>query len=152
MEQTRSVRSGQHRKLLLLKCCVTVSVLHCAPRRASPQSGHSQRAGEVTPPTTAPATTLLFLPHLRVDSHVFLCSCRSKCRVAEVFVRLLEKMWMGSSSSCAPVEARSVLCSILPQFNNYAQQDAQELLLYLLNALHDDLRKVHQSHHIPLCG
>ena len=72
--------------------------------------------------------------------------------MAEVFVRLLEEMWMGSSSSCAPVEARSVLCSILPQFNNYSQQDAQELLLYLLNALHDDLRKVHQSHHVALCG
>ncbi|XP_070767332.1 ubiquitin carboxyl-terminal hydrolase 2-like [Enoplosus armatus] len=67
---------------------------------------------------------------------------RSKCRVAEVFVRLLEEMWMGRSSSCAPVEARSVLCSILPQFNNYSQQDAQELLLFLLNALHDDLKKV----------
>uniref|UniRef100_A0A3B4XNS4 ubiquitinyl hydrolase 1 n=1 Tax=Seriola lalandi dorsalis TaxID=1841481 RepID=A0A3B4XNS4_SERLL len=55
----------------------------------------------------------------------------SKCRVAEAFVRLLEEMWLGRSSSCAPVEARSVLCSILPQFNNYSQQDAQELLLFL---------------------
>ncbi|XP_068590830.1 ubiquitin carboxyl-terminal hydrolase 50-like [Cebidichthys violaceus] len=67
---------------------------------------------------------------------------RSKCRVAEMFVRLLEEMWLGSSSSCAPVEARSVMCSILPQFNNYSQQDAQELLLSLVNALHDDLKKV----------
>uniref|UniRef100_A0A672GIM4 Ubiquitin carboxyl-terminal hydrolase n=1 Tax=Salarias fasciatus TaxID=181472 RepID=A0A672GIM4_SALFA len=67
---------------------------------------------------------------------------RELCRVAEVFVRLLEQMWLGRSSSCAPVEARSVLCSILPQFNNYSQQDAQELLLFLLNAFHDDLRKV----------
>ncbi|XP_023264555.1 inactive ubiquitin carboxyl-terminal hydrolase 50 [Seriola lalandi dorsalis] len=67
---------------------------------------------------------------------------RSKCRVAEAFVRLLEEMWLGRSSSCAPVEARSVLCSILPQFNNYSQQDAQELLLLLLNALHDNLKKV----------
>ncbi|KAI3377471.1 hypothetical protein L3Q82_008649, partial [Scortum barcoo] len=66
---------------------------------------------------------------------------RSKCRVAEVFVRLLEEMWLGRSSSCAPVEARSVLCSILPQFNNYSQQDAQELLLFLLNALQDDFKK-----------
>lgn len=61
---------------------------------------------------------------------------------------------MGRSSSCAPVEARSVLCSILPQFNNDSQQDAQELLLFLLNALHDDLIKVqlqlsHVHHHSP---
>ncbi|KAG7468746.1 inactive ubiquitin carboxyl-terminal hydrolase 50 [Solea senegalensis] len=67
---------------------------------------------------------------------------RSKCRMAEVFVRLLEQMWLGRSTRCAPVETRSVLCSILPQFNNYSQQDAQELLLFLLNALHDNLKKV----------
>lgn len=75
-----------------------------------------------------------------------LCSCRFKCRFAQVFVRLLEEMWLGRSSSCAPVEARSVLCSMLPQFNNYSQQDAQELLLFLLNALNDDLKKVQQHH------
>ncbi|XP_061608002.1 ubiquitin carboxyl-terminal hydrolase 8-like [Phyllopteryx taeniolatus] len=67
---------------------------------------------------------------------------RAKCRVAQVFVRLLEQMWLGRSSSCAPVEASSLLCSILPQFNNHSQQDAQELLLLLFNALHDDLKKV----------
>lgn len=61
-------------------------------------------------------------------------------------MRLLEEMWAGWSSSCAPLEARSVLCSILPQFNNYAQQDAQELLLFLLNALHDNLKKVWLFH------
>ncbi|XP_051800810.1 LOW QUALITY PROTEIN: putative ubiquitin carboxyl-terminal hydrolase 50 [Acanthochromis polyacanthus] len=71
-----------------------------------------------------------------------LCLRRSKCRFAEVFVRLLEEMWLGRSSSCAPLEARSALSSILPQFNNYSQQDAQELLLFLLNMLHDDLKKV----------
>lgn len=74
--------------------------------------------------------------------HVFHPSCRSKCRLVEVFARLLKKMWMGGCSSCAPVETRSVLCSILPQFNNYCQQDSHELLLFLLNMLHDDLKKV----------
>ncbi|XP_041844274.1 ubiquitin carboxyl-terminal hydrolase 2-like [Melanotaenia boesemani] len=67
---------------------------------------------------------------------------KSKCRFAEVFALLLEKMWLGSSSSCAAMEARSMVCSTLPQFNNYAQQDAQELLIFLLNALHDDFKKV----------
>uniref|UniRef100_A0A3B4ZSZ0 ubiquitinyl hydrolase 1 n=1 Tax=Stegastes partitus TaxID=144197 RepID=A0A3B4ZSZ0_9TELE len=70
---------------------------------------------------------------------------KSKCRFAEVFVRLLEEMWLGRSSCCAPLEVRSVLFSILPQFNNYSQQDAQELLLFLLNALHDDLKKMRSS-------
>lgn len=71
---------------------------------------------------------------------------RCKCRLAQVFVQLLEKMWLGSSSSCAPVETRSMLGSIFPQFDNYTQQDAQELLLHLLNGLHEDLKKVPQNH------
>ncbi|CAG5858679.1 unnamed protein product [Menidia menidia] len=67
---------------------------------------------------------------------------KSRCRVTEAFVRLLEKMWLGGGSSCAPLEARAALGSVLPQFNNFSQQDAQELLLFLLNALQDDFKKV----------
>ncbi|XP_039867301.1 uncharacterized protein LOC120721202 isoform X3 [Simochromis diagramma] len=93
------------------------------------------------------STAVPVLPRLNSSSYQEknvsnICKQRSKCLVAEVFVRLLEEMWLGTNSSCAPVEARSVLCSILPQFNNYSQQDAQELLLFLLNTLHDDLKKV----------
>ncbi|XP_029931748.1 putative ubiquitin carboxyl-terminal hydrolase 50 [Myripristis murdjan] len=73
---------------------------------------------------------------------------RHKCQVAEVFVRLLEEMWLGRSSRCTPAEARSAVCSIHPQFNNYSQQDAQELLLFLLNALHDDLKR---CSYYPIC-
>ncbi|XP_077450810.1 uncharacterized protein LOC144069348 [Stigmatopora argus] len=74
---------------------------------------------------------------------------RAKCDMAQMFVRLLEQMWLGRSSSCAPVEARSVLCSALAEFNNQSQQDAQELLLHLFNALHEDLKKVLRG---PRCG
>ncbi|MEQ2207749.1 hypothetical protein XENOCAPTIV_017947, partial [Xenoophorus captivus] len=87
-------------------------------------------------------STMPLVNHLlNQDIRKELAKC--ECRVAQVFVRLLEKMWLGSSSSCAPVEARSMLCSIFPQFDNYTQQDAQELLLHLLNALHEDLKKMH---------
>ena len=60
-EQTRSVRFGQRRQLLLLKCCVTVSVFHRASRGAPPRSGHSQRAEEVRPFLLLS----LFLTHLK---------------------------------------------------------------------------------------
>ncbi|KAK7912426.1 hypothetical protein WMY93_012637 [Mugilogobius chulae] len=67
---------------------------------------------------------------------------RSQDRWSARFVRLLEQMWLGRRASrCAAAEARTVLCSVLPQFNNHLQQDAQELLMYSLNALHDDLNK-----------
>ncbi|XP_056135290.1 ubiquitin carboxyl-terminal hydrolase 22-A-like [Lampris incognitus] len=61
--------------------------------------------------------------------------------VAGVFGRLLEEMWLGQKSSCAPLEMKFVVCSLQPQFDNDFQQDAQELLLFLLNALHDDLKE-----------
>ncbi|KAM6980599.1 ubiquitin carboxyl-terminal hydrolase 50-like [Aplochiton taeniatus] len=69
---------------------------------------------------------------------------RVKCEgtVAMVFVRLLDELWLGQSLTCGPEEVRSMVCSLHSQFDNYSQQDAQELLLFLLNALHDDLKKV----------
>ncbi|KAJ0001615.1 hypothetical protein NQD34_001411 [Periophthalmus magnuspinnatus] len=86
--------------------------------------------------STVPLVEYLLQPDTRKDIS------RCKCRVAEVFVRLLEQMWLGRVARCAPLEARTVLCSVLPQFNNHLQQDAQELLMYCINALHDDLKKV----------
>ncbi|RVE74305.1 hypothetical protein OJAV_G00020770 [Oryzias javanicus] len=69
---------------------------------------------------------------------------KSQCRVSEVFVDLLEKMWLGSGSSCSPLKVRSALRSVFPQFDNDSQQDAQEMLLLLVNTLHDDFNKVAQ--------
>lgn len=77
-----------------------------------------------------------------------LCVGRADCRVAHAVVWLLEEMWTSRSSSCALVEATTVLFSILPQFNDQSQHDAQELLLFLLNELHDDLQKVREGKRI----
>ncbi|XP_034019663.1 putative ubiquitin carboxyl-terminal hydrolase 50 [Thalassophryne amazonica] len=93
------------------------------------------------------ATAPLVEHLLHQDTRKELARC--KCEVAEMFVRLLETMWLGKSSSCSAVEARSVLCSVFPQFNNDSQQDAQEVLLLLLNALHDDLKKAERCHVCP---
>uniref|UniRef100_A0A096LRZ9 Ubiquitin carboxyl-terminal hydrolase n=1 Tax=Poecilia formosa TaxID=48698 RepID=A0A096LRZ9_POEFO len=67
---------------------------------------------------------------------------KCECRIAQVFVQLLERMWQGSSPSCSPVQVMAALPSIFPQFGSYTQQDAQELLLHLLDALHEDLKKL----------
>lgn len=67
-------------------------------------------------------------------------------------MRLLEEMWTSRSSSCAPVEATTVLFSVLPQFNDQSQHDAQELLLFLLNELHDDLQKVQRRKEFSQSG
>ncbi|XP_017159347.1 putative ubiquitin carboxyl-terminal hydrolase 50 isoform X1 [Poecilia reticulata] len=74
---------------------------------------------------------------------------KCECRIAQVFVQLLERMWQGSSPSCSPVQVMAALPSIFPQFGSYTQQDAQELLLHLLDALHEDLKKMDLSRKQP---
>ncbi|XP_064192602.1 uncharacterized protein LOC135255404 [Anguilla rostrata] len=61
--------------------------------------------------------------------------------VAGPFLRLVEEVWLVKRDSWTPSEMRDVVCTLHPQFDNSCQQDAQELLLFLLNALHDDLKK-----------
>ncbi|XP_064840152.1 ubiquitin carboxyl-terminal hydrolase 50-like [Oncorhynchus masou masou] len=68
--------------------------------------------------------------------------------VAGVFVHLLQEVWQGQrgTSFTSPGEMRALVSSLHPQFNNQSQQDAQELLLLLLNALHDDLKNKGERH------
>ncbi|KAJ8398276.1 hypothetical protein AAFF_G00428460 [Aldrovandia affinis] len=61
--------------------------------------------------------------------------------VAGPFLRLVEEVWLAGRDSWCPSEMKGVVCALHPQFDNSCQQDAQELLLFLLNGLHDDLKK-----------
>ncbi|KAJ8340401.1 hypothetical protein SKAU_G00350340 [Synaphobranchus kaupii] len=56
------------------------------------------------------------------------------------FLGLVEEVWLVRRDSWTPSEMRDVVCTLHPQFDNSCQQDAQELLLFLLNAIHDDLK------------
>ncbi|PWA19034.1 hypothetical protein CCH79_00004920, partial [Gambusia affinis] len=84
---------------------------------------------------------------LSQDTRRKLAKCDS--RIAEVFIQLLEEMWQGSRTSCSPVQVMSALPSVFPQYHSYTQQDAQELLLHLLDGLHEDLSKMHLSRKQP---
>nr|XP_015198498.1 PREDICTED: inactive ubiquitin carboxyl-terminal hydrolase 50 isoform X2 [Lepisosteus oculatus] len=55
-------------------------------------------------------------------------------------VRFLSDVWSSRRESLTPVEMRAVVSNLHPQFNSLTQQDAQELLLYLLNGLHEELK------------
>ncbi|MBN3296364.1 UBP50 hydrolase, partial [Amia calva] len=67
---------------------------------------------------------------------------RQKRTLAGALVRFLSEMWFGGQETLAPTEMRSVISDLHPQFDSRSQQDAQELLLYLLNGLHEDLKNV----------
>ena len=51
----------------------------------------------------------------------------------------VEKLWLGHRSVHNPKQFKSVLCRVAPQFRGYEQHDAQELLVFLLDGLHEDL-------------
>nr|XP_046254978.1 ubiquitin carboxyl-terminal hydrolase 4-like [Scatophagus argus] len=139
-QRTSTISCGQLMENEKRESCIPAARLHRWNRPGVCGLDNSGNSCYLNAVLQCLCSTVPFVEHL-LNQNTRKELARSKCRVAEVFVRLLEEMWMGRSSSCAPVEARSVLCSILPQFNNYSQQDAQELLLFLLNALHDDLKK-----------
>lgn len=64
-------------------------------------------------------------------------------RVATAFAKLLSQMYTDDNSKAvAPRELKSVLGNINQSFGGYQQQDSQELLAFLLDALHEDLNRI----------
>lgn len=63
-------------------------------------------------------------------------------KLAEDCSELLKKMWSGDYSYVAPKNLKYTLGNFAPQFSGYRQQDAQELLAFLLDGLHEDFNEV----------
>lgn len=64
--------------------------------------------------------------------------------IAESFGELISLMWTTNSESIAitPTHFKRVLGKHFLKFSGYEQHDAQELLAFLLDGLHEDLNKV----------
>ncbi|GBG24688.1 Ubiquitin carboxyl-terminal hydrolase, putative [Hondaea fermentalgiana] len=67
-------------------------------------------------------------------------------RFAMVWDSLIKELWFGSSPTITPVMMKRAI-GTLPgsggQFAGFMQHDAQELLIFLLDTLHEDLNLVH---------
>jgi len=76
----------------------------------------------------------------------------SKGEVAAAFAELMGNMWSSSTSSSSsssssssierPSRLKSAVASVSRRFAGYEQHDAQEFLIALLDALHDDTNRV----------
>eukprot|EP01138_Halocafeteria_seosinensis_P000403 gb/GECG01000416.1/.p1 GENE.gb/GECG01000416.1/~~gb/GECG01000416.1/.p1 ORF type:complete len:552 (+),score=58.79 gb/GECG01000416.1/:1-1656(+) len=68
----------------------------------------------------------------------------TKGRVATALGDLLQRLWKegSSGSSERPSEIKRLVGRISPRFAGFDQQDAQEFLRFLLDALNDDLNRV----------
>uniref|UniRef100_A0A8C9T7T7 Ubiquitin carboxyl-terminal hydrolase n=1 Tax=Scleropages formosus TaxID=113540 RepID=A0A8C9T7T7_SCLFO len=64
-----------------------------------------------------------------------------KGEVAEEFGVIMKALWSGLYKYISPLDFKVTIGKINEQFAGYEQQDSQELLLFLMDGLHEDLNK-----------
>lgn len=64
-----------------------------------------------------------------------------KGEVAEEFGIIMKALWAGQYRYISPKDFKVTIGKINDQFAGYSQQDSQELLLFLMDGLHEDLNK-----------
>ncbi|XP_018619567.1 ubiquitin carboxyl-terminal hydrolase 8 isoform X3 [Scleropages formosus] len=64
-----------------------------------------------------------------------------KGEVAEEFGVIIKALWSGQYKCITPRDFKTTICKINDQFVGCEQQDSQELLLFLMDGLHEDLNK-----------
>lgn len=63
-------------------------------------------------------------------------------KLVTAYAELTKHMWLGSKSVVEPADFKKQLQTFAPQFLGYHQHDAQELLAFLLDGIHEDLNRV----------
>jgi ubiquitin C-terminal hydrolase len=69
-------------------------------------------------------------------------------KLAREYAKLIGALWRDGAISVAPRSFKSALANFAPQFSGYNQQDAQELLAFLLDGLHEDLNRVKKKPYV----
>uniref|UniRef100_D6RCG3 ubiquitinyl hydrolase 1 n=1 Tax=Mus musculus TaxID=10090 RepID=D6RCG3_MOUSE len=72
----------------------------------------------------------------------YITALKKDCsEVTTAFAYLMTDMWLGDSDCVSPEIFLSAVGSLYPAFLKKTQQDAQEFLIYVLNELHEALKK-----------
>ncbi|CAE7454305.1 USP8 [Symbiodinium natans] len=66
-------------------------------------------------------------------------------RLADGFANLLRSIWGNEFRIVKPHEVRNLISEKWSQFAGYRQHDAQELLMFLLDGLHEDVKRTPSS-------
>ena len=69
-------------------------------------------------------------------------------RIAEAFAGLIADMWSRTERVVAPWDLRQAIGRASHMFQGYQQHDSQELLSFLLDALHEDFNSITQKPYI----
>ncbi|CAK4658374.1 hypothetical protein LEN26_013559 [Aphanomyces euteiches] len=71
-------------------------------------------------------------------------------KLATQYALLLKELWFGTASSVSPALLKRAIGTYAPQFSGYQQHDAQELLAYLLDGLHEDVNRIQKKPYIEV--
>ncbi|XP_059216867.1 ubiquitin carboxyl-terminal hydrolase 32 isoform X1 [Stomoxys calcitrans] len=84
--------------------------------------------------------------YFRQNMHMFELNTTNKLgtrgQLATRYGELLREVWSATTRSVAPLKLRFCVTKYAPQFAGGGQHDSQELLEWLLDALHEDLNRV----------
>lgn len=69
-------------------------------------------------------------------------------KLVTAYAELSKHMWLGSKSVIEPIDFKKQLQTFAPQFLGYHQHDAQELLAFLLDGIHEDLNRVKERPYV----
>ncbi|CAI5734295.1 unnamed protein product [Hyaloperonospora brassicae] len=70
--------------------------------------------------------------------------------LAEEYDGLLKELWFGTAPSTSPANFKRAIGRFAPQFSGFLQHDAQELLAYIIDGLHEDLNRVKHKPYVEV--
>ncbi|XP_063695674.1 ubiquitin carboxyl-terminal hydrolase 32 isoform X2 [Culicoides brevitarsis] len=92
--------------------------------------------------------------YFRQNMHMFEVNTTNKLgtkgQLVMRYAELLKEVWTASSRSVAPLKLRFCVTKNAQQFSGGGQHDSQELLAWLLDALHEDLNRVTEKPYTEL--
>ena len=71
-------------------------------------------------------------------------------RLAAAYASLLNDLWVDNDPRTAPFDLKRVLGKRVARFSGYGQQDACELLTFLLDLIHEDLNRVKKKPYVEM--
>lgn len=65
--------------------------------------------------------------------------------VVKAYAQLIDHLWSGNSQSFEPKDLKRQVARYAPRFSDFCQQDSHEFMTFLLDALHEDLKRSDHS-------
>ena len=70
--------------------------------------------------------------------------------VAKAYSSLIAELWTGNSRYLSPWDFRRIFIRFARQFNDFSQNDSQEMLGFVLDRLHEDLNRIKSKPYISM--